>query len=124
MGCIERISKAYDLLKGYKGNNGYIIDLKNKVYAYKSITFNEFQADFIIENYDFEPRFIGKIVKIADWWGEKKKKELGFEFTPKVMEIGYYMGQADGVYVLYSRFRRSQENGILTFVKVPIDSEK
>ena len=117
MGCIERISKAYDLLKGYKGNNGYIIDLKNKVYAYKSITLNDFQADFIIENYDFEPRFIGKIVKIADWWGEKKKKELGFEFTPKVMEIGYYMGQADGVYVLYSRFRRSQENGILTFCR-------
>ena len=52
---IEVISRAYDLLKNYNGNNGYIIELKNKVYAYQSITLNDFQSQFVIENYDFEP---------------------------------------------------------------------
>lgn len=111
---IEVISKAYDLLKNYNGNNGYIIELKNKVYAYQSITLNDFQSKFIVENYSFEPKFIGKNVKIADWWAKKKQNELGLEFTPKLMEIGYYMGKADGMYVFYSRFRKSQENGLLT----------
>ena len=111
---IEVISRAYDLLKDYNGNNGYIIELKNKVYAYQSITLNDFQSQFVIENYDFEPKFIGKNVKIASWWAEKKQKELGLEFTPKLMEIGYYMGQANGIYVFYSRFRKSQEKGLLT----------
>ena len=34
---LDKISKAYDLLKAYSGKNGYIIDLRNKVYAYKTI---------------------------------------------------------------------------------------
>ena len=72
---IEVTSRAYDLLKNYNGNNGYIIELKNKVYAYQSITLNDFQSQFVIENYDFEPKFIGKNVQIASWWAEKKQKE-------------------------------------------------
>ena len=114
---LDKISKAYDLLKAYSGKNGYIIDLRNKVYAYKSITLNDFQTNFIIENYDFEPIYIGKIVKIADWWAKVQEKEMGLSFTPKIIEIGYYMGEANGMYVFYSRFRKSQEKGVLTICK-------
>ena len=114
---LDKISKAYDLLKAYSGKNGYIIDLRNKVYAYKSITLNDFQTNFIIKNYDFEPIYIGKIVKIADWWAKVQEKEMGLSFTPKIIEIGYYMGEANGMYVFYSRFRKSQEKGVLTICK-------
>lgn len=114
---LEIINKAYDILKNYQGNNGYIIDLKNKVYVYKNSTLNDFQANFIINNKDFEPKFIGKQVKLAKWFGEKKQKEYGFEFVPKIAEVGYYMGETDGLYVLYLRYRKSQEHGFLTICK-------
>ena len=63
---LEKIEKAYKLLKEYKGDNSYIIDLKNDVYAYKTISLNDFQAEFILNNYDKEPIYVNKIVKIAD----------------------------------------------------------
>lgn len=110
---IEDISKTYELLKDYNGQNGYIQKLRNDVYAYKK-TINEFHVRFINENYNFNPRFIGKIVKVSDWWGKKKQEELNLEFTPKVVEVGWYMGRAMGLIVCYVRFRKSQEKGILT----------
>lgn len=108
-----KIDRAYTILKDYKGDNGYIITLKNSVYVYKN-TLNDFQIEFILNNCDFKPIFIGKIVKIARWFGEKKQKEYEYEFTPTKLEMGYYMGQAMGLYVFYARYRRSQEKGYLT----------
>ena len=120
MASIDRISKAYDLLKNYKGDNGYINSLYNSVYVYKNKTLNDFHVDFIIENYDFNPIFINKNVKVAEWWGKKRQEEFGFEFTPSTIKIGWYMGKARGLYVFYARYRKSQEKGILTVC--PIDA--
>lgn len=110
---LEDISKAYDLLKCYEGPNGYIEKLRNDVYAYKK-TLNDFHARFIIDNLNRESKFIGKVVKVQEWWGKKKQEELGLEFTPKVVEVGWYFGEAMGLHVFYARFRKSQDKGILT----------
>jgi hypothetical protein len=112
------IEEAYQILKNYSGNNGYIIQIKNGVLAYKNIKLNEFQANFIIENKDFNPTYIGKIVKVSQAFGEMKKREYNLDFVPKVVEIGYYMGKTKDNYVFYLRYRKSQEKGILTICSI------
>ena len=109
----SKISKAYDILKNYNGENGYIIMLKNDVYVYNR-TLNDFQIEFILNNLNFQPKFIGKNVKIVDWFGVKMQEKYDLPFIPKLMEIGYFMGEAMGLYVFYARYRKSQEKGYLT----------
>jgi len=112
---IEKIKQAYTILKEYKGDNSYIIDLKNSVYAYKTISLNDFQAEFVLRNHDKEPIFVNKLVKIADWWGEKLKEKWNIEFVPKVLVIGWYMGDTSTHYVFYCKYRKSQERAEMVF---------
>lgn len=44
---------------------------------------NDFEAEYILSNYNTEPKLLNKIVKVADWWGETKKDEWNTEFIPQ-----------------------------------------
>ena len=112
---IEKIEQAYKLLKEYKGDNSYIIDLKNDVYAYKTISLNDFQAEFILNNYDKEPKYINKLVKIADWWGDKLQEKWEIDFSPRLLVIGWYLGCTETHYLFYCKYRKSQEKAIMVF---------
>lgn len=109
---IEDIQKAYSILNNYNGSNGYIKKLKNDVYSRKK-ELNDFHIGFILKNKDLESRFIGKNVKIAEWWAEKAKEKYILDFVPKIMEVGYYFGEYNDLHSFYARFRKSQENGFL-----------
>lgn len=104
---LENIESAYKILKDYNGVNPYIIDLKNGVYAYKTIQLNSFQAEFILRNYNKEPKLINKTVKIADWWGESKKEEWNIDFIPQKIAIGWYIGDTATHYVFFAKYRQS-----------------
>ncbi len=106
---LKKIEEAYRLLKEYKGDNSYIIDLKNDVYAYKTTSLNDFQVEFILRNHDKEPKYVHKLVKIADWYGEKLKEKWELDFSPKVLVVGWYMGDTQAYYVFYCKYRQSQE---------------
>lgn len=116
-GSIDKIKLAYSKLKEYQGNNSYIIRLKNSVYVYKNTELNDFNAEFIIKNYDFEPKFIGKVVTIAEWWGKILQNKHNLSFTPQRIEIGYYLGEANGMYVFFARFTTGQKNGVMLITK-------
>ena len=49
---LKKTEEAYQILKDYDGENPYIITLKNNVYAYKIAQLNDFQAEFILRNYN------------------------------------------------------------------------
>ena len=110
---LNKIEKAYSVLKEYKGDNSYIIDLKNDVYAYKTKSLNDFHVDFILRNHDKEPKYIHKLVKIADWYGENLKSKWELDFMPKALVIGWYMGDTQTHYMFYCKYRQSQEKAIL-----------
>ena len=112
---IEKIEQAYKLLKEYKGDNSYIIDLKNDVYAYKTISLNNFQAEFILNNYNKEPKYINKLVKIADWWGDKLQEKWEIDFSPRLLVISWYLGCTETHYLFYCKYRKSQEKAIMVF---------
>ena len=112
---LDDIGKVYTVLESYTGTNPYILKLKNRVKAKGGSQLNSFEIRYILSNYDKEPILVNKIVKIADWWGQKQQEELEFEFTPVKMRITWFLGQVDGIYHFYAVFRRSQERAIELF---------
>lgn len=112
---LTKIEKAYDLLKNYKGNNSYIISLKNTVIAYQARAMNDFEAKYVLANAETEPIEVNKLVMIAKWYGEELKEKLELEFVPKKLKITWYLGETDGTYHFYCVYRRSQEKAIPLF---------
>lgn len=113
---LKNTNKAYEILKSYNGNNSYIISLKNGVFAYKNVVLNELQIEYILKNHEFTPFVMNKIIKIADWFGEKKKIDWGLEFLPEKLLVGYYLGETDEFYHMYVKFRQSQDKYVPTFI--------
>lgn len=111
-----KTNQAYEILKNYNGNNSYIINLKNDVYAYKNLTLNDFHIEYILKNYNFEPIYLNKIIKIADWFGEKKQIEWDLEFLPEKLLVGYYLGETNDFYHMYVKYRKSQDKMISVFI--------
>jgi len=120
---LEKTQKAYGFLKEYAGDNPYIINLKNNVFVYNIKTMNDFEAEYVLSNHDKEPKEINKIVKVADWYGEKLKEKWDIDFVPKKLKITWLMGETSSHYHFYCIYRRSQEkaeelfapkNGVLT----------
>ena len=112
---LEKIEKAHKELKEYQGQNPYIINLKNIVFAYKTRQMNDFEAEYVLTNYNREPKRIDKIVKIADWYGEKKQKDWNTEFIPQKLKITWFLGETDTLYHFYCIYRRSQDKAIEVF---------
>lgn len=112
----KKTNEAYEILKNYKGNNSYIINLKNDVFVYDNLTLNDFHIEYILTNHNFEPIYLNKIVKIADWFGEKKQIEWNIEFLPQKLQIGYYLGETSDFYHCYVKYRRSQEKMVSVFI--------
>lgn len=111
-----KTNQAYKILKNYNGNNSYIINLKNDVYAYKNLTLNDFHIEYILKNYNFEPIYLNKIIKIADWFGEKKQIEWNLEFLPEKLLVGYYLGETNDFYHMYVKYRKSQDKMVSVFI--------
>ena len=113
---LTKTNQAYEILKNYNGTNSYIIDLKNGVFAYKNTTLTDFQVEYILQNHNFEPILLQKIIKIAKWYGEKKQVDWELDFTPEKLLVGYYLGETEQFYHMFVKYRKSQERMIPIFI--------
>jgi len=113
---LEKIGDAHKFLKEYNGINSYIRNLKNSVFVYKTKSLNDFEIEYILKNHDKEPRLINKIVRITEWFGQKKQKDLELEFTPNRFKATWLMGETEKFYHMFCIYRKSQEKAIETFV--------
>lgn len=113
---LKNTNEAYEILKNYNGENSYIINLKNDVYVYNNLTLNDFHIEYILKNHNFKPIYLNKIIKITDWFGEKKKSEWDIEFIPEKLLVGYYLGETNEFYHMYVKYRQSQEKMVSTFI--------
>ncbi len=113
---LDKKEEIYGILKNYKGINPYIQQLQRGVYLYKNITLNDFHFEYIATNYNTEPVLINKIVKVADWWGEKKQIDWELEFIPEKIKIGYFMGETSEMYHMYIQYRKSQTEMLSVFI--------
>lgn len=108
MASIKDTENAYKILSEYRGKNPYIYMLKKDVIINgKKETFGDFQIEYILSNYNKEPQNIGKIIKIADWYGEKKKEDWGVDFIPQKLLIVSLIGETKTTYNCYVQYRQS-----------------
>ena len=67
---LTKTQKAYEILRDYKGENTYIIDLQNEVYVYKRLTLNELHIEYILRNHNTQPILLNKLIKVCNWYAE------------------------------------------------------
>lgn len=105
---IKKLEETIERLRGYNGANPYLLMLKRDVIVKgKNDVLTDFCIDYIKKNVDFVPKVINKTVKIADWYGEKKKEDWGIEFVPQKLKIISFLGETDSVYHCYVQYRQS-----------------
>lgn len=107
---LKKKDEALDILRNYEGSNPYMLLLKRDIIQLKRLdVFNDFAAEYILMNHTFSPRSINKIVKIADWYGEKKKEDWNIDFTPEKLSIKTLLGETSTTYHCYIKYRKNMD---------------
>lgn len=105
---VKKTQEALDSLRVYDGANPYLLMLKRDIFTLgKKEVLNEFAIKYINQNISFTPQIIGKTVKIADWYGEKKKDDWKLDFVPEKLKIISLLGETDTTYHCYVQYRKS-----------------
>ena len=113
---LTKANEAYKALEAYQGSNPYLISLKNNIFAYKTQSLNEFEAEYILQNHNFKPILINKLIKISKWFAEKKQEDWGLDFLPNKLIVGYYLGETSSFYHMFVKYRKSQTSMIPIFI--------
>jgi SWI/SNF-related matrix-associated actin-dependent regulator 1 of chromatin subfamily A len=84
-----------------------ILVKKDVIILGKTTSFNEYAVEYILKNKDFQPKSIGKVVKIADWYGEKLKNLYDIEFAPEKVQIITFLGDTTVSYHCVVKYRKN-----------------
>ena len=102
--------EAWEILINYTGSNPFILMLKRDIMVKGDASkLSDFHIEYVLTNYQREPKFINKSTKVARWWGEKKKEDWGLDFVPEVLVIKSLIGETETTYNCYVKYRREME---------------
>ena len=105
---IKAKNEAIDILKNYTGKNTYILSLKKDIIICQKLSLlTEYVVEYIIQNKDREPKVIGKILHIADWYGEKLKNSYEIEFIPEKLQILVFLGETSNSFHCTVKYRKN-----------------
>lgn len=108
-GKLEISKQAYAILKEYNGDNPYIAWLKYTALGGNGKPLDAFQTEYIVKNHDRKPVRVDRTVRFAKWYAEKKQEEWGTDFLPSKFLVTYLLGETDGFYHVYGKYRRSMD---------------
>ena len=105
---IKAKNEAIEILRNYSGINPYILSMKRDVIILqKTSLLTEYAVEYIIENKDRQPKSIGKVLRIADWYGEKLKSTYEIEFIPQKVQILAFLGEISNAYHCTIKYRQN-----------------
>ena len=105
---IKAKNEAIEVLRNYTGVNPHILSLKKEVVILgRTSSLTENATEYVLKNKDIQPKKIGKIVKIADWYGEKLKNTYDIEFTPEKIQILVFLGDTSVSYHCVIKYRQN-----------------
>ena len=113
---IKHTKEVFGILETYSGNNPYIKMIKNDVIITKKRVANDFELGYVLKNHDFKAIKVDKIVKVVDWFAEKKKTDWNLNFVPKKLEIKYLLGSTDSAFHVYCNYKQHQEKPVMCFI--------
>ena len=107
---IKAKNEALLKLKEYNGINPQILQFKKEVvFLNRTNVLNDFAVEYILTNYNFIPIAINKTIKIADWFGEKLKKDYDIEFLPEKLRIFTLIGETKSIFHVLIKYRQNME---------------
>lgn len=105
---IKAKNEAIEILRNYSGKNPYILSMKRDVIILqKTSLLTECAVEYIISNKDREAKNIGKVLRIADWYGEKLKTTYDIEFVPTKLQILTFLGETSNSYHCVVKYRQN-----------------
>lgn len=105
---IKAKNEAIEVLRNYTGVNPHILSLKKEVVILgRTSSLTENATEYVLKNKNIQPKKIGKIVKIADWYGEKLKNTYDIEFTPEKIQILVFLGDTSVSYHCVIKYRQN-----------------
>lgn len=118
MATIKATSEAMERLANYNGKNPYIHTLKRDVFVRKvKDAMNDFNIEYVNNNYNKEPRLLNRMTRVADWYGLKLKEKWMLDFVPDKLKIISYLGDTTDSYHCYVQYRQSVEPVLLFIPK-------
>ena len=99
---VTDFEKAYDLIKKYTGANNQILYLQYKTKT-TNYPLSDFDVTYVINNFDYIPREINKVVKISSDYGEILKKKYELDFSPEKIFIKRIIGEMGENYHCYAQ---------------------
>ena len=108
--------KAITILKEYEGKNPYIKKLKLKLEKNNKLLLTNNQSNYIVNNHEFKPKVINKIVSITTYLGEELKKSEQLTFIPEKILIEYLLADNDKTFHVYGKVKRNQKNSEMYFI--------
>ena len=118
----NNIDKAYDILKTYEGKNNRILYLQ-KLYSLGQCVLGDFDVEYILNNYDFEPYMVGKTVKITREYGLKLQQKYELDFCPEKIRISSVIGEMGNSLHCYVQYRQSVPSQLMYVNKNSILNE-
>ena len=107
---IKARNEAIEILRNYSGLNPYILSKKRDVIVLqKASLLTEYVVEYIIVNKDRQPKSIGKVLRIADWYGEKLKTTYEIEFIPQKVQILAFLGETSNAYHCTIKYRQNMK---------------
>lgn len=105
-----------EILENYEGKNPYIKKFKHQLIKNKKITLTQNQTNYILNNHNFEPKYVNKIVGITEYLGNEFKKTQNISFVPAKILIEYVLGETDKAFHVYGKLKRNQEKCEMYFI--------
>ena len=122
MSSKNSIDKAYDILKTYEGKNNRILYLQ-RLYSLGQCVLGDFDVEYILNNYDFEPYMVGKTVKITREYGLKLQQKYDLDFCPEKIRISSVIGEMGNSLHCYVQYRQSVPSQLMYVNKNSILNE-
>lgn len=105
---VKAKNNAIEILKTYTGSNPYILELKRDVLVLQKVALlTDFAVEYVITNEKFIPRPVGKVFKIAEWFGAKLQEKYQIEFTPDRLQIFVCLGETSYAYHCTVKYRKN-----------------
>ena len=111
---VNDVEKAYEIIKNYNGKNNFLQYLKYKITNNKDVL-SEYDIQYILNNYDFEPYIVNRVVKISTVLGRKLTEKYDIDFIPGKIKIGSVIGEMGNSLHCYIQYRQSV-NPVLAYV--------
>jgi len=113
---IKNNKLALDILESYSDSNPYIKMIKNSVLIKKTQVASDFELNYVLKNYEFEPVIINKIVKITTEFGNKKQIDWKYQHKISKLQVLTLLGETDAHYHCYINYKHNQEKPVMCFI--------